>query len=215
MWEMGINLPVSTQQSTTLRALIGDPTELDHPEIAMRVRSIDPDLWQHAGAVAAHVDAMCNLLPESNNVQRERFVDAAWLHDIGKLTMSREILLKPSPLSEAEWIDMRDHPSRGAEFVQCSNSLSSLAPLIRQHHEWFEGGGYPDRLSGNEIELCARLIGVADAYDAMTTWRAYRLKMADEDAIAELQRCAGTQFDPEIVELFIRATDDLRTKAVR
>jgi len=90
-----------------------------------------------------------------------------------------------------------------------------VASIVRHHHEWYDGCGYPDGLRGRKIELGARLIGVADAYDAMTSWRPYRPTLPDEDAIAELQRCAGTQFDPESVELFIRATVGLRPKADR
>jgi two-component system cell cycle response regulator len=210
-----IILSATTQQSKTLLSLLGDPAELDRVAISTRVRSIDPELWRHAAAVAEFVDAMASLLPGVTATQRGQFVDAAWMHDIGKLTMQREALLRPGPLSDAEWIEMRDHPTRGADYLDQSTLLREIAPLVRQHHEWHDGHGYPGELRGDRIQLGARLIGVADAYDAMTSWRPYRPLLAEIDAVAELQRCAGSQFDPDTVALFIRATDGLRARPTR
>jgi HD-GYP domain-containing protein (c-di-GMP phosphodiesterase class II) len=206
-------LAASTKQSISLDELLGDPATLGRNEIATRVRSNDFALWLHAGAVAAYVDAMATLLPQSARSQRRGFVDAAWLHDIGKLTIRRDVLLRPGPLTDSEWTDMREHSARGADFLERSAALRDLAPLVRQHHEWHDGRGYPDALCAGKIELGARLIGVADAYDAMTSSRPYRPVMSHDAAVAELLRCSGSQFDPEIVSLFIRATDGLRTRA--
>jgi len=215
MKDSGFRLPVTSHRPITLLGLLGDPARLDRVALTERLRSVDPDLWRHAGAVAAYVDATTKLFPDSEGSACGRVVDAAWLHDIGKLTMQREALSRPGPLSSEEWTEMREHPPRGAEYLEMSAALRDAAPLVRQHHEWHDGNGYPGALRGDEIELGARLIGVADAYDAMTSWRPYRSTLSDDDAVAELRRCAGTQFDPDIVERFIRASDGLRAGTAR
>jgi HD-GYP domain-containing protein (c-di-GMP phosphodiesterase class II) len=197
----------------TLHDLLGDPSSLEPVEVAERLRVASPELWRHAGAVANHVGAMAALIPELSEIQRGVCVDAAWLHDIGKLTLRRNTLLKPGPLSNDEWTEMRLHPLRGADYLEPSHTLAPLSPLVRHHHEWHDGRGYPDALRGNEVQLGARLIGVADAFDAMTSWRPYRSTLAVPDALNELRRCAGTQFDPEIVDLFVRAYNAQGTKA--
>lgn len=210
---MEFSLPTPTQQSITLRSLLGDPSTLDRSAIATQIRTIDPSLWEHASVVAQYVGMVTELLPDVRSDERQQFVDAAWLHDIGKLTLPPEVLLQPGPLSEAEWADMRDHPSRGAAYLESAPKLRQIAPLVRHHHEWHDGRGYPDALHRSQIELGARLIAVADAFDAMTSWRPYRPALSYDDAVDELHRCTGTQFDPEIVDLFIRATGGHRAKA--
>lgn len=205
MGETRIGLSASTQRTTSLRELLGDPTGFDRAALTERLKHIDPTLWKHAEAVATYVGAMVLQLPEVSADESAAFLDAAWLHDIGKLTISSETLRKPGPLSDAEWIEMREHPARGAAYLACSQILGSIAPIVRHHHERHEGHGYPDGLHGPQIELGARLIGVADAYDAMTSWRPYRPTMSHQEATAELLRSSGTQFEPSIVTLFIRA----------
>jgi HD-GYP domain-containing protein (c-di-GMP phosphodiesterase class II) len=208
-------LPAITQQSISLDELLGAPADLSRDQITARVHSFDSDLWMHARLVAEYVEAMTALLPGSTDSQRAQFVDAAWLHDIGKLTMAREMLLRPGPLTEAEWFEMRQHSTRGAEYLERSVALREIAPLVRQHHEGHDGSGYPNALRAEQIEFGARMIAVADAYDAMTSWRPYRSSLSDDAAVVELERCAGSQFDPEIVALFLRATESLRMKAAR
>ncbi len=200
-----MGLSASTHRSTSLRELLGEPTGLDRVALTNQLRIVDPLLWEHAQAVADYVGAMVLLLPEVSEFQRTAFLDAAWLHDIGKLTLSHDTLLKPGPLSEAEWLEMHEHPSRGAAYLASSHDLGAIAPIVRHHHEWHDGRGYPDGLQASQIKLGARLIGVADAYDAMTSWRPYQPTMSHQDATAELVRSSGTQFDPSIVTLFIRA----------
>ncbi len=183
--------------------------------MTQRLGEIDRDLYLHASLVASYVTAMCSSIDMLSEHERASIVDAAWLHDIGKLTISPVILRKAGPLTEQEWDEMREHPTRAANYLDDSSALSAATSHVRQHHEWHNGDGYPSGLSGAEISLGARLIEVADAYDAMTSWRPYRPKLSDDAAIGELRRCAGSQFDPEIVELFVRATKDLRTTGDR
>ncbi len=205
----------STQPKITLHTLLGDPETFDRIQVMDQVRSIDPELWSHARQVAVFVEAMSAHRSDLSGSAVRECIDAAWLHDIGKLTMPGDVLLRAGPLTDEEWIEMRAHPARGSTYLERSRALASVAPLVRQHHEWHDGRGYPDGLTGNQIELGARLIGVADAYDAMTSWRPYRPKMAGDVAVEELHRCAGTQFDAAIVDLFSRATVGLRPRPTR
>jgi len=133
------------------------------------------------------------------------------LHDIGKLAVPPEILRKPGPLNEEEWKAMRAHPTLGFQILKKDDEISPLArAVVRSHHERWDGTGYPEGLPADRIPLGARIIFVADAYDAMTSDRVYRRKLSTQDALAELQRCAGTQFDPEVVAAFVEEFGALR-----
>ena len=139
---------------------------------------------------------------------------AAELHDVGKLAIPDAILEKPGALSEQEWAFMRQHTIVGERIVASATSLSDVAPIVRSSHERWDGGGYPDSLAGETIPLGARIIAVCDAYDAMTTTRPYRQAMSEADAVAELSRCAGHQFDPRVVAAFERVIGADRADAV-
>ncbi|MGZ8783923.1 MAG: bifunctional diguanylate cyclase/phosphohydrolase [Gaiellaceae bacterium] len=123
---------------------------------------------------------------------------AASLHDLGKLAIPEEILRKPGPLSETERVVLERHPQIGFRMLE-SLGVDPVADWVLHHHERWDGTGYPDALGGEEIPLGARIIFVADAYDAMTSDRVYRGRLTDDEAIAELARCSGSQFDPEVV----------------
>jgi len=125
---------------------------------------------------------------------------AAMLHDIGKVAVPSEILLKPGPLSEEEWVAMRRHSAAGGELVARIDAFAHLAPAVRACHERWDGGGYPDGLSGEEIPLAARIIAVCDTYDAMVTDRPYRPARPAAEARKELRRVAGAQLDPSVVD---------------
>lgn len=127
---------------------------------------------------------------------------AAFLHDLGKLEISRELLNKVDPLSPEEWRTLKSHPVWGAEMVERIASLRSIVPAIRHHHERWDGTGYPEGLAGERIPLFARIIAVADAYDAMITARPYRREKSPAVALAEISAHAGTQFDPAIARAF-------------
>ncbi len=132
---------------------------------------------------------------------------AAQMHDVGKIGVPDAILLKPGPLDDAELTEMRQHTQRGDDIASRVGVLKELAPIIRAHHERMNGGGYPDGLAGNQIPLLARIIGVADSYDAMTSDRPYRGAMTHDEAIAELLRTRGTELDAPCVDAFIASQE--------
>ncbi|MEM5768383.1 MAG: HD-GYP domain-containing protein, partial [Bacillota bacterium] len=129
----------------------------------------------------------------------------ALLHDIGKVGINPNILQKPGALTPAEWDDMKRHPEIGYRIAQATPELAAVADLILSHHERWDGKGYPRGLKETEIPLPCRILAVTDAYDAMTNDRAYRRAMSSEDAICELGRNAGTQFEPRIVSFFLES----------
>jgi HD-GYP domain-containing protein (c-di-GMP phosphodiesterase class II) len=124
---------------------------------------------------------------------------AAMLHDIGKIAVPSEILLKPGPLDEEEWVVMRRHAAVGGDLVARIETFAHLAPAVRGSHERWDGGGYPDKLAGEEIPLAARIIAACDTYDAIITDRPYRPGRSPAEACAELERGAGSQLDPDVV----------------
>jgi HD-GYP domain-containing protein (c-di-GMP phosphodiesterase class II) len=131
-----------------------------------------------------------------------------FLHDIGKVGVPEHILCKEGPLSGDEWDVMRRHPLVGAQIVTPIGFLSDTVDLIRHHHERFDGNGYPDGLRGPEIPLSARIFSVADSFDAMTSDRPYRGSIGIERALVELRGGAGSQFDPEVVSIFVKMIED-------
>jgi diguanylate cyclase (GGDEF)-like protein/putative nucleotidyltransferase with HDIG domain len=157
------------------------------------------------GELAARVAKRMGL--ESEQIELARL--AGSLHDLGKLAIPEEILRKPGPLNEAERLVLERHPQIGFRMLD-SLGVEPVASWILHHHERWDGDGYPDRLGGEAIPLGARILFVADAYDAMTTDRVYRSKLSHERAISELERCAGTQFDPDVVSAFKEEFDEPR-----
>jgi diguanylate cyclase (GGDEF)-like protein/PAS domain S-box-containing protein len=134
--------------------------------------------------------------------------NAGLLHDIGKIAIDEELLNKTSPLTNEEWNEMKRHPEIGYRILSSVNDMSELADLLLAHHEHWDGSGYPKGLKGEEIPWQARVILIADAYDAMTNERAYRAALTKEAAIEELRKNAGKQFDPEFVKVFIEKVLD-------
>ena len=126
------------------------------------------------------------------------------LHDIGKIGVPDAILRKPARLTEEEWVKMREHPLHGSEILEGIDFLEGAACVVAQHHEKWDGSGYPHGLRGEQIDLNARIFAVADAFDAITSDRVYRRGRTYEVAVNELTRCAGTHFDPRVVEAFLR-----------
>ena len=129
-----------------------------------------------------------------------------WLRDVGKIAIPDAILNKPGPLTQAEWDVVRTHPVVGEELLQKFPELTQACPAVRHHHERLDGGGYPDKLAGEAIPLAARIVAVADAYSAMISNRPHAAQLTHAQAVAELRRCAGTQFDATVVAAFIAAT---------
>ncbi len=146
------------------------------------------------GELAARIATRLGL--ESEDIELIRL--AGSLHDLGKLAIPEEILRKPGPLNEAERAVIERHPQIGFRMLE-SLGVDPVADWVLHHHERWDGAGYPHAVAGETIPLGARIIFVADAYDAMTSDRVYRERLSDDEALEELERCAGTQFDPEIV----------------
>jgi diguanylate cyclase (GGDEF)-like protein len=171
-----------------------------------------PELGEHVDGVAALADQTARVLGMSEE-QRTAVLQAATLHDIGKAAVPDAILEKAGPLDEEEWAFMRRHTIIGERIMQAAPALAAAAPLVRSSHENFDGTGYPDRLAGDDIPLGARIIAVCDAYDAMVSDRPYRAALSHDEALAELRRCAGTQFDPAVVGAFVGTVDRADLKA--
>jgi HD-GYP domain-containing protein (c-di-GMP phosphodiesterase class II) len=128
---------------------------------------------------------------------------AGLMHDIGIMGIGGKVTNNYRKLSQDECIEMKRHPEIGYRILISSDEFSGIAGYVLEHHERWDGNGYPKGLKGEEISLQARIIAIADAYDAMTSEETYQERISDENAIAEIRRCSGTQFDPEIAKLFI------------
>jgi len=133
---------------------------------------------------------------------------AALLHDIGKIGIPDQILFKPGLLTEREWVVMRQHPEIGARILRTIHGLSEVARLVLAHHERYDGSGYPYGLSGENIPMGARILAVVDAYGAMVVERVYRSARSFREAVDELKRCAGKDFDPVVVEAFLNLIEN-------
>jgi HD-GYP domain-containing protein (c-di-GMP phosphodiesterase class II) len=171
--------------------------------LAQAVEMRDVYTGNHTHRVTAYSSLLAEelgLTPDQRHVLRA----AAALHDIGKIAIDDDILRKPGRLSEPEFDQMKTHVLRGTEIIQMVPGLAWALPVVRGHHERWDGTGYPDRLVGESIPLLARVVGVADAFDAMTSDRPYRQGMSVAAAYAELEAGAGRQFDPRCVEAFLR-----------
>jgi len=143
----------------------------------------------------------------------EWILHGALLHDLGKIGVADEILEKPGALPEEEWAAVRRHPRTGAQMIEPIESLLGAVPVVRHHHERPDGTGYPDGLEGEEIPLAARVVAVADAYDVMLRGRRYRPRVSSAEALRELRRQAGRQFDARVVEVLRRVLGDARSHA--
>jgi putative nucleotidyltransferase with HDIG domain len=166
------------------------------------IQARTPEVLGHGQRVARYALSVAPLVgvPDESLATLE---SAALLHDVGKVAIPDALLRKPSALTPGEHAVMRRHVDTGAEILAATTTLHSLAPIVVASHEWFAGSGYPLKLAGDAIPLASRIIAVVDGYDAMTQDRAYRSRLDSSEAIAELLRCAGTQFDPQIVSAFL------------
>ena len=182
-----------------------DLERLNEETIFAFVRAIDardPYTARHSETVAGYASALATALGLPAGAVR-RIALAGLLHDVGKLALEREVLNSPTGLTEAQWGEVREHPGRSAHII---GGVASFAPFVagaRHHHEWLDGRGYPDGLVGEAIPLDARIIAVADAYDAMTSDRSYRAALGHEEARARLRDGAGTQFDSACAHAFL------------
>jgi HD domain/MASE9 len=172
--------------------------------LASAIDARDPSTKRHSEHVSGIAVEIGHAMSLSES-QLEQLEWAGLLHDIGKIGIRDDVLLKPERLTREERMLMNEHPAKGEEILKDVDQLANERPLIRHHHEWYNGSGYPDRLIGEEIPLLARVLHVADAFEAMTAARPYRpVPLTPAEALEELHRYAGIQFDPNVVEAFAR-----------
>jgi putative nucleotidyltransferase with HDIG domain len=171
--------------------------------LVSRIEEKDPYTHGHTERVAAYAVGIAKEMGfEAEEVQRIQF--GAFLHDIGKVHTEDHVLHKPGALTDEEWRIVKMHPLRGAQMVKGVRFLERVTDMIRHHHERVDGRGYPDGLKGDQITTAAKIVNVADAFDAMTTDRPYRAGLTVEQAIGQMTEKAGTQFAAEIVEVFVK-----------
>ena len=171
-------------------------------EFADIVDRRDPDTVGHSQRVSTHVARLAERLGLSGP-EHAVVTAASRVHDIGKVALDPRVVAKPGPLAPADWDEIRRHPDIGARLISRFPSYALGARAIRHHHERWDGTGYPDGLAGEEIPLGARIIAVADAFDAMTCRRPHRPALSDAAALAELERGRGRQWDPRVVEAMV------------
>lgn len=176
--------------------------------LAAAVDAKDTYTRGHSDRVATYATLTAERMGLSHE-QRIALEMAAYLHDIGKIGVPGDILLKPGRLDDAEMAQMRHHPLIGANILKPVAFPWAITPVVRHHHEAFDGSGYPAGLKGEEIPLLARILTVADSFEAMTADRPYRKGRSVQEAVDELRRCSGGQFDPRIVEVFIETIREL------
>ena len=157
---------------------------------------------QHLKSVEEYTIPIADKLHLSEK-EKEDLAVAAALHDIGKLAVDDSILNKTEPLTESDWVQLRSHPENGACILETIDEWRDAAKGVRYHHEWLDGTGYPAGLKGDDIPIISRIVFVTDAFDAMTSDRAYRKAMPKSKAIDTLKQWSGRQFDPEVVNAFI------------
>lgn len=162
----------------------------------------DPYTRGHSERVAHYAMQLAKTMG-FNERGLETVRQAAIFHDLGKLSTPRRVLAKTSGLTDEEFSIMRRHATAGAQMVDMIPLYRDIGPYVAAHHEWFDGRGYSEELMGEEIPLISRILSVADSYDAMTTARSYRPKRSHSEALEELRRCSGSQFDPRVVTAFI------------
>jgi putative two-component system response regulator len=177
--------------------------------LARGAEAKDNDTGDHV----VRVQLLAEELARATGLDAERAADIGWsamLHDVGKLHVPDRILLKPGPLTAEEWVIMRRHPVWGAEILAQGDGFEVARRISRWHHENIDGSGYPDGLRGESIPLEARIVRIADAFDAITHQRPYKPARTIEWALEELTRWAGTRFDPDLARLFV---DQIRNDA--
>jgi putative nucleotidyltransferase with HDIG domain len=162
----------------------------------------DPYTGEHAHRVTAYTLMLAHEL-QLSRTERTLLQAGALLHDIGKIGVPEAVLNKPGELTPDELAQIRAHPTLGCALLQSIRPLAPILPIVRSHHERWDGLGYPDGLAGEDIPRLARIVAVADAFDAMTSDRPYRSGRSVPEALAQIAAAAGTQFDPEIVEAFL------------
>lgn len=156
---------------------------------------------------STNVSEICGKIARELNFDKKRIVMseiAGFVHDIGKVKTDKKILNSEDKLGYEEWKEMVKHPVSGSLILRSKAGISYLSQAILEHHERWDGKGYPEGIKGNGISMFARIIAVADAYDVMTSTNSYKKNLNEEEAVNEIIRCSGTQFDPEVARVFVQ-----------
>ena len=166
------------------------------------INAKDRYTYSHIERVVSYCEMMADRLGLDAETKKT-FIYAAYMHDLGKINIPEEILIKTGKLTDSEWDILKNHSKNGAEIINSVSVLADVVPIIMQHHERYDGTGYPMNLKGEEITYLARVLTVADSFDAMTSHRPYQTMKTHAEAFDELAKCSGSQFDPDIVRIFI------------
>lgn len=177
---------------TTLDTMLSLQTALEEKDVYTAGHTVR--VTQYAGRIARAMGV--------DDFEREVLERACQVHDIGKLVIDISYICKPGPLSEAEWDMMRKHPIIGENILKPLSFMSRELAIVRHHHERLDGKGYPDGIGGDELDILTKIITAADSYDAMTSKRSYRSNLNPAEALVEMNGCAGSQFDREVVRVF-------------
>jgi putative two-component system response regulator len=170
--------------------------------LAEAIEAKDPYTKGHCGRVAAFSLVLAKEAGyPADGLETLEF--GAFLHDIGKIGIKDAVLLKPGPLDDAEWVHMREHPVKGYDIASKIEMLHPIMPAVRNHHERWDGSGYPDKMVGEHIPIAARIVAIADAFDAMATDRPYKKALPLEECEAILQKTAGKMYDPDLIKVFV------------
>ncbi|HSD86501.1 MAG TPA: HD-GYP domain-containing protein [Kofleriaceae bacterium] len=170
--------------------------------LAEAIEAKDPYTKGHCGRVAAYSLVLAREAGYPvDGLETLEF--GAFLHDIGKIGIKDAVLLKPGPLDDTEWIHMREHPVKGYEIASKIEMLKPIMSAVRNHHERWDGSGYPDKMKAEDIPLAARIVAIADAFDAMATDRPYKAALPLDECEAVLRKTAGKMYDPELIEVFV------------
>lgn len=197
--------------STSKTQILQDLSELFYKTIKSIAHALDAkDKYTHGHSMRVTLYSLA--LAKTLNLKEdllEEIETAGLLHDIGKIAIPEDILLKPGKLTAEEYEVIKTHPELGQRFVEGIEKLRLISNWLKSHHERYDGKGYPEGLVGEEIPISSRIIAIADTYDAMTSSRSYRAALSHQQAIDEIKRCAGTQFDPNLAQLFVDIGEEI------
>jgi diguanylate cyclase (GGDEF)-like protein/putative nucleotidyltransferase with HDIG domain len=166
------------------------------------INARDKYTFRHVERVVAYAKLLADKIKLSES-DKKKLIYGAYMHDIGKIDIAKEVLMKPTKLTDDEWEQLRNHSENGVKIIQNVEALKDVIPIMLYHHEKYDGTGYPKRLKGEDIPYLARVLTVADSFDAMTSTRPYQKRKTFYEGIEELRTCSGTHFDPEIATAFI------------
>ena len=170
------------------------------------INSRDRYTYNHIERVVLYCEKVANYMKMEYETKKQ-LICAAYLHDLGKINISKELLISDQQITKEQWEALKKHPKDSADIISQVPELKNLVPIVLSHHERYDGCGYPQELKGNEIPFLSRVLSLADSFDAMTHRRPYKPTKTVDQAYEEIRRCSGSQFDPELTEIFISAME--------